>query len=216
MPDPQELEGKFACGPQDLELAGRLDRIGDFQLKAQSERTQTDTYYDTAVLALRAVSSSLRLRESGKSFRATFKGPRQAVESADSHAHLFKRVEVEVAVDPPPDGRSPFIERVDLEPVRRARDIASDDVELLPLARLVTHRRTLRFRRDVGGEVELALDRVEALDLRNGRETAMCEIEIELIDGDDATLVSAAAALRAALPALRPSSESKLARALGE
>jgi inorganic triphosphatase YgiF len=216
MPDPHELEGKFACDPEELELAGQLDRIGDFQLKAQSERTQTDTYYDTAELALRAVSSSLRLRESGKSFKATFKGPRQAVEAADSDAHLFKRVEVEVAVDPLTDGRSPFIERVDLEPVRRARNIAGDSAELLPIARLVTRRRTLRFCRDAGGEVELALDRVKALDLRNSRETAMCEIEIELIDGDEATLVSAATALRATLPTLRPSSESKLARALGE
>jgi inorganic triphosphatase YgiF len=214
MPDPHELEGKFACGPEELERAVRLEEIGDFQLIASKERTQTDIYYDTPTLALREVSSSLRLRQSGGSFKATFKGPRQTVDAPDSDAQLFKRVEVEVAVDPPPSDQSPFTERVDLNPVLRAREIAGG-TDLRPLA-LLTTRRTQRYRRDGGGEVELALDRVEACDLRNGRETAMCEIEIELIDGDEATLVSAAAALRATLPTLRPSSESKLARALEE
>jgi inorganic triphosphatase YgiF len=220
MPDPHELEGKFACGPDDLERALGFEQIGDFHLTARNERIQTDTYYDTATLALRAASSSLRLRETGDAFKATFKGPRQAVGSrgrpAEHESHLFKRVEIEVAVSPPPDGQAPFTERADLEPVSRARAIAGAEEALQPIARLVTRRRTQHYQRGAAEEVELALDEVDARDLRDGRETAMCEIEIELIEGDEATLISAATALRAALPGLRPSARSKLARALGE
>ena len=88
--------------------------------------------------------------------------------------------------------------------------------QLDPIARIVTHRRMLNYTRGDGGSVELSLDNVQALDLRTNRRTHIVEVELELIDGTDETLVSAADSLRQAIPSLRPTSESKLARTLGE
>ncbi|CAN5599269.1 hypothetical protein BH23CHL2_BH23CHL2_15700 [soil metagenome] len=216
MPDPQELEGKFACRQEDLERVLELERIGEFRLVRRDERTQTDIYYDTATLELRSQSCSLRMRRVGDNLKATFKGPRQTVDTAEESSHLVKRTEIEVAVNPPPDDETAFIDRLDLEPVSRARGMLDAGRKLEPIARLVTHRRMLHYERNEGEAVELSLDSVRALDLRTNRQTNITEVEIELIDGNDETLVSAAGSLRRAIPTLRPSADSKLARALGE
>jgi len=216
MPDPQELEGKFACRPEDLERVLTLDRIGDFRLTRRDERTQTDIYYDTAALDLRGQSCSLRMRSVGDKCKATFKGPRGSVDTAEGASHLIKRTEIEVAVDPPPGDDTAFVDRLDLEPVSRARGLLDAGHRLDPIARLVTYRRMLQYQRGAHEIVELSLDNVQALDLRNNRRTRIVEVEIELIDGADETLVSAAGSLRRAVPSLRPSADSKLARTLGE
>jgi len=216
MLEPQELEGKFSCGPDDLERVLTLDHIGAFRLTRRDERTQTDLYYDTDSLSLRDQSCSLRMRSVGDKHKATFKGPRKAVDTAEGASHLVARLEIEVAVDPPPDNGTSFIERVDLEPISRARGMIGTDQQLTPIARLVTHRRMLHYERQAGEVVELSLDDVDALDLRNDRETHILEVELELIEGTAETLVSAADSLREAIPMLHPSVDSKLARTLGE
>lgn len=216
MSDPQELEGKFACRQEDLERVLELERIGEFRLVRRDKRTQTDIYYDTATLELRSQSCSLRMRSVGENLKATFKGPRHTVDTAEDSAHLIKRTEIEVAVNPPPDDETAFIDRLDLEPVSRARGMLDANRKLEPIARLVTHRRMLHYERNEGEAVELSLDSVRALDLRTNRQTSITEVEIELIDGSDETLVSAATSLRQAIPTLRPSADSKLARTLGE
>ncbi len=216
MPDPQELEGKFSCRQEDLEIVLALKQIGAFQLTGRDERTQTDLYYDTDSFSLRDQSCSLRMRSVGDKHKATFKGPRQAIESAQDASHLVARLEIEVAVEPPPQSEAAFIERLDLEPVRRAREMVGIDQQLTPIARLVTHRRMLHYERGAGESVELSLDDVQAVDLRNDHQTHILEIELELKEGTAETLVSAAGSLREAVPALRPSVESKLARTLGQ
>jgi inorganic triphosphatase YgiF len=216
MLDSMELEGKFACTSDDLERAAHLEQIGNFRLVKRGARVQTDVYFDTTTLALRAASSSLRLRDVGGKTKATFKGPREAVTSADDETHLVQRLEVEVPVTPPLTDHREFVERLDVEPVVLARALVTNGQDLQPIARLVTHRRTFHFKSGNGEEVELSLDSVDALDLRHDRASRLIEIEIELIAGTGATLVAAAAALHDAIPTLKPSGESKLARALGE
>lgn len=215
MPEPLEIEGKFACDVEDCERILALERIGDFQLTEQDERIHTDTYFDTPSLALRAAASSLRLREIGATVKATFKGARQAVSAASADAHLIQRLELEVPVSPAPANHEEFLARLDLAPVARARELAGTEA-LRPLARLVTFRRMLYYARSEGEAVELSLDTVEALDLRDNRPTEIVEVELELISGTADTLIAAAAALTAAVPTLRPSHASKLARALGD
>lgn len=216
MPDPQELEGKFSCRQEDLEHLLGLKHIGEFQLTERNERTQTDLYYDTDSLSLRDQSCSLRMRSVGENHKATFKGPRQAVESAEEETHLVSRLEIEVAVEPAPGDAAAFLERTDLEPVSRARNMVGNSSQLNPIARLVTHRKMLNYKREAGEVVELSLDDVQAEDLRTNRRTHIVEVELEVIEGTAATLVSAADSLRLAIPNLRPSIDSKLARTLGQ
>ncbi len=216
MPEPQELEGKFTCREEDLERVLGLTSIGEFQLSERSERTHTDLYYDTANLSLRDQSCSLRMRSVDDKHKATFKGPRQAVESAEDALHLVSRLEIEVAVEPAPTDATAFIERIDLEPVSRARGMVASDDQLTPIARLVTHRQMLHYERAGGEIVELSLDDVQAADFRTNRRTHIVEVELEVIEGTAETLVSAAASLRAAIPTLEPSVDSKLARTLGQ
>jgi inorganic triphosphatase YgiF len=218
MLDTQELEGKFSCQREDLARVLLLDHIGAFRLTRRDERTQTDLYFDTASLSLRDQSCSLRMRSVGDKHKATFKGPRQAVDTAEdaAHAHLVARLEIEVAVVPAPLDGAAFIERLDLEPVSRARNLIGVEEQLNPIARLVTHRQMLHYEREAGEIIELSLDDVDALDLRNDRATHILEVELELIEGTPETLVSAADSLRAAVPMLRPSVDSKLARTLGQ
>lgn len=215
MPEPLEIEGKFACEPEDLERLLALDRIGDFRLIERDERIQTDTYFDTPSLALRGASSSLRLREIGSAVKATFKGARQAVSAVSAESHLIQRLELEVPVVPAPADHEAFLARLDLAPVARARELAGT-AELRPIARLVTFRRMLHYARSNGETVELSLDTVDALDLRDNRATQIVEVELELTQGTAATLIAAATALNAAIPTLRPSHASKLARTLGD
>ncbi|MEZ4521582.1 MAG: CYTH domain-containing protein [Thermomicrobiales bacterium] len=216
MPESQELEGKFACREEDLNQLLALTRIGEFRLVQRDERTQTDTYFDTASLDLRSQSCSLRKRSIGDEVKATFKGPRQSVDNAEDASHLVKRLEIEVSVVPPPADEKSFLDRTDLEPVSRAQEMLESTGQLDPIARIVTHRRMLNYARSESESVELSLDNVQALDLRTNRRTHIIEVELELIDGTDETLVSAATSLRQAIPSLRPTSESKLARTLGE
>lgn len=216
MPEPQEVEGKFACRREDIDLILSLTQIDDFQLTSRSERTQTDVYYDTPRLLLRDQSCSLRMRSIDDRHLATFKGPRQAVENAEDASHLVTRLEIEVEINPPPDALTPFVERLDLEPVLRARELIGQHRQLHPIARLVTHRRLFHFERQHDEVVELALDDVQAVDLQHGRKTHIIEVELELKQGSAGTLVSAAESLRQAIPTLRPSVDSKLARTLGQ
>lgn len=217
MADPQELEGKFACRREDLDHVLALDRLGGFRLTGRDERTQTDLYFDTTDLSLRARSCSLRMRSVGAKHKATFKGPRQAVPTAAEDAsHLVARMEIEVPVEPAPKDAASFLQRIDLEPVSRAHEMVDAGQQLNPIARLVTHRRMLHYQRDSGEIIELSLDDVDALDLRTDRQTHILEIELELIEGTPETLVSASDILRNAVPALRPAFDSKLARTLGQ
>lgn len=214
--EPQELEGKFSCRREDLDRVLALDQIGAFQLTGRDERTQTDLYYDTDNLSLRAQSCSLRMRSIGNKHKATFKGPRHAVDNAEESSHLVSRLEIEVAVEPAPSDAASFLERLDLEPVRRARGMIETDQQLSPIARLVTHRKMLHYKRNAGEVVELSLDDVDALDLRNDRKTHILEVELELIEGTPETLVSASESLREAVPMLHPAIDSKLAHTLGQ
>jgi inorganic triphosphatase YgiF len=214
MPEPQEIEGKFSCSEDDINRILTLTQIGDFYLTHHSERTQTDLYYDTRNLLLRERSCSLRMRSVGNSHLATFKGPRQAVETAEEASHLVTRLEIEVEVKPPLDATTSFVDRLDLEPVLRAHELIGQGRQLSPIARLVTHRRMFHFERESDEIVELALDDVQAVDLRHDRRTHIIEVELELKAGRAETLVSAADGLRQAIPTLRPSVDSKLARTL--
>ena len=143
MPEPQELEGKFSGEREALDRVLALRQIGDFQLTRRSERIQTDIYFDTEDLRLRRQSCSLRVRSVGERQKATFKGPRQAVDAAEDAAHLVARLEIEVDVVPSANSETPFVERLDLEPVNRARHLIGPDDDLHPIAHLVTHRRML-------------------------------------------------------------------------
>ena len=216
MPELNELEGKFSCQREDLEHVLKLDEIGTFQLTCRDERIQTDVYYDTATLELRGQSCSLRTRTVGGKHKATFKGPRQAVDAAEDVSHLIQRLEIEVEIDPCLQSATAFVDRLDIEPVRRAREMIAPGRELNPIARLITNRRMLHYERRDGEVVELSLDDVQALDLRDNRRTHIVEVELELIEGTAKTLVSAANSLRYAVPMLRPSMDSKLAQTLGE
>ncbi|MFE9688781.1 CHAD domain-containing protein [Micromonospora sp. NPDC005806] len=91
---------------------------------------------------------------------------------------------------------------------------ASRGEAVAPAARIVTRRRERRLLDDAGRTLaEVAEDSVEAHDLVSGERRAWHEIEVELVDGDEALLDAVAARLREA--GARPVPVSKSHRALG-
>ncbi|MCW3838710.1 CYTH and CHAD domain-containing protein [Micromonospora yasonensis] len=91
---------------------------------------------------------------------------------------------------------------------------ASRGDAVAPAARIVTRRRERRLLDAAGRALaEVAEDSVEAHDLVSGERQAWHELEVELVDGDEATLDAVDARLRAA--GARPVPVSKSQRALG-
>lgn len=85
-----------------------------------------------------------------------------------------------------------------------------------PVARIETRRREWRMRAADDGTVlaVVADDTVVGHDLVDGRRLAWHELEVELVDGDDALLAAVDRRLRAA--GVRPASSAKVHRVLGE
>ncbi|MGW5666724.1 CYTH and CHAD domain-containing protein [Micromonospora sp. NPDC003776] len=91
---------------------------------------------------------------------------------------------------------------------------ASRGRAVAPAARIVTRRRERRLLDDAGRILaEVAEDSVEAHDLVSGERQAWHELEVELVDGDEALLDAVDARLREA--GARPVPVSKSQRALG-
>lgn len=169
----REVELKFLCAPEDLERALAAAPSGP-----DKTRRLVSTYFDTAKGDLRKAGVSLRVREADGERTQTVK--RGGGLEREEH-------EAPVEADAPDLSIGPL------------RELVSDDAHkaLAPAFRVdVTRRERLVSYADA--EIELAADLGE---IRNGRLAAsICELELELKQGEPAALFDLARSLSAISP----------------
>jgi CHAD domain-containing protein len=202
---PVEVELKYrpttvAAGERYL----ALDEIGG--LAAERRRTRTlhldDRYIDTADGELARAGYAARLRVTASSTVISVK----ATNRRSAGGGPFRREELEGPADRASAPRE--------WPASAARSLILELAGDAPLEELVTVRQVRRKRelRSPQTVLEVSLDEVEVL-IRDRVIDRFVELEVELVRGDEAGLVSVGRVLDAD-PALKASSESKLEAAL--
>jgi inorganic triphosphatase YgiF len=182
MPEAQEVELKFVCGPDDLAAVLAAAPAGD-----DDTAELISVYFDTPELDLQKAGVSLRVRESkGRRVQTLKRG-----EGLSREEH-----------EAPIDGLAPDPK---LGPLPK---LVPDGAPLKPAFNVRVQRRQRRLTFE-GAEIELALDQGEVVGGR--RRTPICEVELELKSGDPAALFALARRLGAAAP-LHISFDSKAAR----
>lgn len=175
----EEIELKLELTLKDadaLEASGLLQ--GDPEI-----REQRSIYFDTADHALSKKGFSLRIRRWGKNCIQTIKA------DGPSSAGLFARSEWERSVK----GDVPILDYT--TPILTLLGDAADTIA--PVFEVQAERRTWIV--DEGGTtIELVLDRGEIV--AGERQAAICEIELELKNGDPAALFTLARRINAVAP----------------
>lgn len=177
-----ETELKFQLDPQAFD---KLLADPKYFSSAAVTRDQISTYFDTSRHALRTAGLSLRIRRIGDRFIQTVKA-----ESAAT-ASLFARAEWErdVAGDVPEiDGMTEKLSNALAE---------SSEGGIAPIFAIAVKRTSVVLTRK-DSRIEMVADRGAIV--ADGREIAICEIELELLDGDPAGLFLAAREIAARVP----------------
>ena len=169
----QEIELKFFCTPQDLPAVLAAAPAGD-----DESRDLISVYFDTPAEDLRKAGASLRVRESKGRRVQTLK--RGAGFSREEHEKIIV-------------GRRP---ELDVGPLRDL--LPAEGFEALKPAFNVRVTRRQRVVQFAGAEIELALDQGKVAHGR--RSQAICEVELELIQGEPAALFALARHLGEAAP----------------
>jgi inorganic triphosphatase YgiF len=159
-------------------------------------RDQVSTYFDTVRHALQRAGLSLRIRRIGDRRIQTVK-----TESAET-ANLFVRSEWERDVA----GDTPEIDGL-TEALSNAMNEAGED-GIVPLFSIRVTRTAVVLTR-AGSRIEMVADRGAIT--ADGRKDAICEIELELLEGDPAQLFSIAREIALYVP-LKLGTRSKSAR----
>jgi len=174
---------------QEVELKLEIDRRSVRALEEQAlfrkakhdSQRQVSVYYDTPGGKLRKRGLTLRVRSTPDGFV-------QTVKSTNSGAGLFSRGEWEARVD----SIEPHVEKLQDTPAgemgaKRLRPVIRSEV-----------KRTIWRSEEGGSRLEFAFDagRVKA----DHREAPVCELEIELLEGDASKAFDAARALAEHLP----------------
>lgn len=162
-------------------------------------------YFDTPALALARAKSALRLRRTPDGWLQTFK----SVGVAKNGLHERHEWEMPVA------GEALEIDKLlhECDEAGVSTALSGAAAHLIPLFRTDFTRTLWTFGVD-GAQVEASVDLGEVIAEVNGetRRAPICEIEIELKDGDEAALHALAAELAQALPGLAPDDVSKAQR----
>ncbi|AJX30211.1 CYTH domain-containing protein [Burkholderia oklahomensis] len=198
-----EQEIKLALPAAQIDAARRF-----FDARAGApgrEIALVNVYFDTPALALARAKSALRLRLAPQGWLQTFKTAGAAV------GGLHRRHEWEMPVAG---------EALEIDALCAACDVeqAADALRAAAPGLIALFRtdfsRTLWRIEHAGATIEAALDRGEIVAPVDGdvRREPICEIELELVDGDAAALSSLAEAVAAALPGVAPDNLSKAQR----
>jgi CHAD domain-containing protein len=204
VPRPIEVELKYrllqeAAGDRYLVA----DELGGFRPISPVRTTQLeDRYLDTADGALARAGFAARLRQTANGTTVSVKSTARRTGSTGPH----RREELEGPADRTAGPRD--------WPHSDARSLILEQCGDAPLVELVTIRQLRRKRNLQSADtiVELSLDEVDAV-ARSRVVQRFVEIEVELVEGDEAGL-GAIDAILAADPALEPSTGSKLESAL--
>ncbi|WP_246246019.1 CYTH domain-containing protein [Mesorhizobium zhangyense] len=178
-----EIELKFLFDEADARaLWARVKALGWADGRPNTQ-TLRSIYLDTAEHALKKAGIALRLRRDGRRWIQTVKTGRQL------HGGLSLSGEVEVAV---PEGQL----NLDLIPdaALRAEIVrAVGGASLQTICETAIRRTRREFSLENGTRAELAVDIGEIL--AAGRSAPLCEVEIELLEGDPSGLFDIAQAL---------------------
>jgi len=183
---PLEVEIKLRATPPVLAAVRNHPSVNS--LSNGSVRTQTlvSRYYDTHDCELRAAGVTLRIRRSGRRWVQTVKG------SGDAAGGLHRRLEFEWPLAAPRVDR----EWLALTPWKKA--LASSNARLVTVFTTSVRRSTQPLRFADGTRALLCLDR--GLIVAGSHREPLCEIEIELVDGDVRQLFALAKSIAAELP----------------
>ena len=192
-PPPLEIELKFALPPAELR---RLQRHPLLAGNPGKRRLLASTYFDTPELALRERALSLRIRRNGRGYVQTLKA------SAPGAAAAVERGEWQVALTRPAPDLSP--------PELREQVGDLDGGALQPVFVSRIWRSSRLLRPDPGTVIELSCDRGE-IETPAGASRPVCELELELKQGEVQALFDLARTLNRSLP-LRLETQSKAAR----
>lgn len=175
-----EIELKLQADPLAIAVLLADPLMSDADPKS---RDQLSTYFDTGTHALRKAGLSLRIRRIGDRRIQTIK-----TEGANA-ASLFARGEWErdVASDTP--------ELDDIAAV--LGDALADGESPRPIFTVAVNRTSI-VHVDGANRIEMVADQGRVL--ADGRESQVCEIELELLDGDRAALFALAARIAALVP----------------
>jgi len=193
MPNSQEVELKLALLDRDFDRLEKARLIRTARASARQERL-TSVYYDTRKCKLRKRGVSLRVRSDGERYLQTIKAA-----SRDLLSRGEWESEIAGATPDLKAARGTALEPLLSEKLRR---------KLKPVFETQIERQVIPLHAD-GAMVELSLDQGK---IRTGEKSAnVCEVEIELQDGDEAGLFRLAHALGKTAP-LRLSARSKAER----
>jgi triphosphatase len=145
-------------------------------------------YYDTPELQLESRRCSLRARREGRRFRAALKMPGHIVDG------LSRREEYEVDIE---DWPAAVSDLPDEEFRLRVCELIPADSTLIPRIEVDMMRRAVHLEVD-GSQVELVLDEGEIR--AGGLKTPLCEVELELMRGDVADVLSLGETLEQRFP----------------
>lgn len=212
---PTEREASFACPSRAVGDVLYIHRLAELMRVEDQQMRLTDTYLDTSDLALHGLGCVLRIREDALGTRlATFKGPPMLNDNSENSVQQRIEVESDIGeVDPPLD-RSRPLALYDQIPAFAEAQANIGEVLIQPVAQIVNNRRIMVFRSTQGLRVEVAIDRVSGVRMRDYYRLEFLEVEIELVTGDNEAFDRIVADLRTQAPELRPDSRSKLARVI--
>ncbi|MFL1802192.1 CYTH domain-containing protein [Plesiomonas shigelloides] len=196
-----EIELKFIVDPAMKPALYRL--LQDWQTSEHRTRHLINTYYDTPAQNLRQARMGLRVRTIGEQHVQTLKTDGTVV------AGLHQRPEFNVPLTAPRPELARFSEvGYDISwPTQW--DLAAIQDSLQPLFNTDFEREQWLVTAADGSQIELAWDQGSIT--AGERQTAICEIELELVSGDANALFTLAQAL-CALGGVRQGQDSKAAR----
>jgi inorganic triphosphatase YgiF len=183
---PQEIELKLATDVETLALLSRHPAVVAL-VRGRARRARlVSRYYDTASSALHHTGVALRLRSEGQRWLQTVKGPGSVV------AGVHQRAEFEWTLTRP---------RLDLTKLATTpwRDTFEKVAKRLqPLFTTDVMRTSFSLAFEDGTRATLCLDQGSII--VKARRTPICEIELELVDGDVRRLTELGLRLAADLP----------------
>jgi triphosphatase len=198
-----EREIKLALPQDQVDAAMRFfeTRAG---VAGQAIRLE-NIYFDTPELTLARAKSALRLRRTPDGWLQTFK----TVGQAQNGLHARHEWEMPVA------GEALEVDKLlhECDEAGVSTALSAAAATLIPLFR-TDFTRTLWTLTHAGTQVEAAVDQGEVIAdvVGETRRAPICEIELELKDGDEAALHALADELAKALPGLKPDDISKAQR----
>ncbi len=195
----QELEFKFSLRGEELAAFRRLPLLREKCVAGPTRRKMLNVYFDTPGCRLAQQRMALRLRKTSGKWLQTLKAPGSSAEG------ILARGEWEHAVQGPVPDLS-LLRETPLGKIAHRRNLHT---ELQAVFQTDFYRTAWLLELAPGRRVEVALDLGE---IRCGEHSAaICEVEIELVEGDAVAVFEIATLLAAGLP-LQPALLSKAER----